>query len=205
MTATPMRVTAHLDTLMIEPTGMFGLDGPLAWGFVERAKAHQHKLPPLTPQFAPDFPLPLSRHDETDPWVWCTSQAHFDPAALVTVNVRRKPATQAMARYSDASKHHVGLGPYKARDMILPGMATPTVHWDILCTDTDELQDLLSYITHLGPRRRNGFGHITSWTIDTIPDPHAWTDRPMPHTDGTRIEQVRAPYWHHTRRAPVAC
>lgn len=202
MTATPLRVTAQLDSLTVEQGGPFGLDAPLSWGMIERAKTRGEQLPPITPQFAPDLPLPLERHP-SNPWVWCTSRAHWEVQARVAVNVRRKTATAAMSRYARDAKHHSGLGPFKARDALLPAMAARTVWWDILCTDRGELESILAYVTHLGPRRRNGFGHVASWMVDDGPT-GGWRDRMMPNPDGVTTEAVRAPYWHATRRAVVA-
>ena len=197
---TPLRVTAMLDSITVTPTGIFGLDAPLSWGYIQRALTNGQKPPPLTETFAPDMPLPLDTWG-ADPWVWCTSPVQFDIVQEVTVNIRRKPATQAMARYSTAAKHHAGLGPHKARDTILPAFAARSATWHVNATDTAELADILSYVTHLGPRHRNGFGHITQWVIEETSQPNLWSNRPLPAPAGT-LQPIRAPYWHPSRRYP---
>lgn len=197
----PLKVTAMLDSIAVTPsTGMFGLDAPLSWGWIERAREAGDRLPPLTETYAPDLPLPLAKYGTGPEWVWCTSRAHWDVVQHVTVATRRRPATSAMARYGKDRKHHMGLGPYKARDVATAGVAARSVSWDVLCEDAAELEDLLAYVTHLGPRHRNGHGHVTEWRI-TGSTPDRWKDRPMPHPDGEPTA-IRSPYWHHTRQAP---
>lgn len=202
---TALRVTAVLDSTAVIPGGIFGLDAPLSWGWIQRRKERREPAPPLTATFAPDLPLPLARHDLADTWIWRTSRAHWEIAQQITINVRRKPATAAMARYGKDRKHHAGLGPYKARDAILPGVAAREVWWDADVTDPDELADLLRHITHLGPRHRNGFGHVAEWRVDPG-DADGWADRPMPTKTSPITEGIRSPYWHPSRAYPVtAC
>lgn len=167
------------------------LDGPLSWAYAMRAHANKKSIPPLTPTSAPDFPLPLAIEARGDDWVWCVSRAHLDIIAWTGVQIRRKPAIEAMARYGREAKHHVALGPYKARDASLNAVYARSVTWHLLSTDEADLADLLGYITHLGARHRNGFGHVSTWQITPCPNPELWRDRP---TYG------RAPYHHPSRK-----
>ena len=199
--AETITVTAHLDTPSIGlDTHPLMLDGPLAWAYAMHTKAHGGKLPAITAANAPDLPLPLATHHVGEVWVWATSRAALDAVAYTSVQVRRKPATGPMARFAPDRKHHAGLGPFKARDATLSATWITRADWVIECTDQPLLEALLTHITHLGARHRNGFGHVHRWTIDSGAD-RAWTDRPMPHPDGAPCG-IRAPYWHHTRRHP---
>ena len=195
----PVVVAAHLSTptIGVDRWPMM-LDAPLAWAWAERAKAAGTPLPPLTDRFAADFPLPLDRWEQSGTWGWCASQAVWNIRQYVAAQVRRKPATAAMARYGTDRKHHAGLGPTKARDTTLDAVLADRAVWHAVTTDPDELADLLAHVTNLGARHRNDFGHVTRWTITPTTDRDGWRDRPMPPD-----HPARAPYWHPTRRTPA--
>lgn len=200
---TALTVTARFDTACIGLTeGPVMLDGPLAWAYAQRALARRVVLPRLTAAFAPDFPLPLDRHDVAGDWVWCTSRAHVDIAGYTTLEVRRKPATQAMSRYARDRTHHAGLGAYKARDSRVPAALVRSATWHVAATDRGDLEDLLGHVTHIGARHRNGLGHVTAWEITESTDPDGWRSRPMPTIGHGTSFGVRAPYWHSTRHRP---
>lgn len=193
----PLVVTAHLSTPVIGvDRAPLMLDAPLAWAYADRAHGRGDRIPPITDTLAVDFPLPLARHDVGDTWVWCTSAGVVEIAAWTGVQIRRKPATDAMARFATDRKHHAGLGPYKARDTTLSAVLARTITWECLATDRDDLLDLLGHVVNLGGRHRNDFGHVESWTIAASTRPDGWMDRPMPPE-----YPARAPYWHPTRRA----
>lgn len=193
----PLTVTARLSTPIVGvDRHPVMLDAPLAWAYAERAKGRGEALPPLTASYAADFPLPLERHDAGDTWVWCTSQGRMAIRAWTGVQVRRKPATDAMSRYAPDRKHHAGLGPYKARDTTLSAVLADEIVWEALVTDKDELCDLLGHVVNLGGRHRNDFGHVSEWHIAASATPDGWRDRPMPPD-----HPARAPYWHPSRKA----
>lgn len=197
--STPLVVTATLDTPavgLIERPVM--LDGPLTWAAAQDAHARGLPLPPLTHEHAPDMDLPLDWWEQAGTWGWCTSQATLDVTSYTATELRRKPATGPMARYTRDRHHHTGLGPYKARDTLVAAAWVRTATWHVLATDPARLEHLLSLVTHLGRHANIGHGHVASWTIAPDPDPDAWRDRPMP-TPGV-VGAWRAPYWHPTRR-----
>ena len=105
-----------------------------------------------------------------------------------------------MARFGADRRMHLGLGPHKARDAMVPAVWAPVIEWHVEAVDQDDLESLLTLITHLGARHRNGFGTVQSWRIEPGAA-NAWRDRPMPHPSGIPAG-VRAPYHHHTRRVP---
>ena len=192
----PLTVTADLSTPLIgvDRSPMM-LDAPLSWAYAERARSRGEKLPPLTTASAADFPLPLDRWQEAGTWGWCTSAGEMEIAAHVAAQIRRKPATHAMARYTSDRAHHAGLGPTKARDTTLAAVLATHITWQVLATDRADLEDLLALVTNLGGRHRNDFGHVSRWVIEPGLDPEAWRDRPMPP-----VAAARAPYWHPARR-----
>lgn len=215
---TPVRVAARLAEPVVglaeQPAP---LDGPVSWGVYLAAVDAGVPLPPLTPEWAVDFALPLATWarpvpdgEQPDPrlltadgrvWGWACSRALYDVDAHTAVDVRRKPATAQMARYTGERKHHSGLGPHKARSVALPAVVAREVHWWTLA-DPDRLRQLLDRVTHLGRNTRHGHGRILTWTITEDEQARTgWQQRPTPATGG-RPDSVRAPYWHPTRRLP---
>ena len=189
-------VTAHLGTPVIGiDTRAMMLDAPLSWAYAQQALAAGEELEPVTRQHAPDFPLPLARWEQAGTWGWCTSAGQLDIAAHVAAQIRRKPATHAMARYTADRANHAGLGPTKARDTTLAAVLATHITWQVLATDRADLEDLLALVTNLGGRHRNDFGHVSRWVIEPGHNPEAWRDRQMPP-----VAAARAPYWHPARR-----
>lgn len=195
-----MRITAKLDTPTIGRIGP--LDGPLAWAWIQRAIQAGKPIPQMADDYAFDAPLPLATWHRDGYWGWCVSEPHLNPVHHSATEIRRKPATQPMALYSNAREHHHGLGPMKARNTIVPTTYHHTISWDAAVTNETELRNLLGLITHLGARHRNGYGHITHWHIKPGA-PGGWQARKFPAEVGP-VERVRAPYWHPTERTRCA-
>lgn len=177
------------------------LDGPLAWAAWQEAQRLGLDCPPATPDYCHDFDLPLARWQQAGTWGWCTSQATVDVVSHSGTELRRRPPTAQMARYTTAAKHHAALGPYKARDTIITTEWVTTATWCVLATDQSRLETLLAQVTHLGTHRAIGHGHIASWRIEPGTDLDAWRDRPMPTPDIAAAH--RAPYWHPSRRITI--
>jgi len=196
----PVRVTAHLSSPIIGMDRVM-LDGPVAWAWVMLAKAEGRIVPAITAEYAPDFPLPFSQWMTEDTWGWCVSKGTEDCIGYTTVQIRRRPAVYAMARFAPDRSHHAGLGPFKARDVALPARIVPSITWHCLVTDKLELFRLLRSVTNISSRWRNGFGRVESWDVDESTLVDAWMDRPLPAVDGTRSVPVRPPYWHPSRMA----
>lgn len=197
---TPQKITAHLDTPIIGKLGP--LDGPVAWAYAQKAMREGLPMEDITPEYCPDFPLPFAQWERGEYWGWCVSAAEYEPQHFSSTEIRRKPASAAMAAYTNAREHHNGLGPMKARNATLGTEYAPQVVWYADVTDKPLLEELLAHITHLGARHRNGFGHVTHWTIQPAEE-DTWQQRPMPATTG-RVMRTRAPYWHPTERTECA-
>ncbi|MDU1580838.1 hypothetical protein [uncultured Cutibacterium sp.] len=194
-----MRVTARLDSTAVGlDTWQTPLDGPLSWAWAMRARGRGDDIPPAPTMHtdAPDFPLPLGRWDFDGWWGWRTSRAHVDHPVHTAVEMRRKPATGPMTVWTRAAKHHTGLGPMKARNVVRSAVACTEVWWDVDQTDFEDLVDLLTHVTHIGARHNAGAGHVVSWTVDRDVEGD-WTDRDWPPD-----APCRAPYWHPSRRRP---
>lgn len=192
------------------------LDGPASFGAYEHALAHGAILPPLSHAYAIDFALPLATwtrppsSPDVDPdllavdgaavWGWACSRALYTTDLHTQTVVRKKPATDAMARYSGDRRHHLGLGPHKARVQAVSGVFVREINWYALATDPDLLLEILQLVPSLGSRTRHGHGRVLRWHVE--PDPaaaEAWRARPFPDPDG-QPGAIRAPYHHPTRR-----
>lgn len=191
-------ITAHLDTPVIGELGP--LDGPLSWASWQDRLARGLPVEELTDDHAPDFPLPLARWEAAGTWGWRVSSPIGAPRHFSTHETRRRPATTAMAAFTTAREHHSGLGPMKARNVVLSQTHHTTIGWHAQTTDRAELERLLALITHLGARHRDGKGHVTRWEITPGPA-GGWRDRPLPAAGG-RLMRPRAPYWHPEGRIP---
>jgi len=199
---TPLVVTAHLDTPavgVVEAPVM--LDAPLSWAAAVLAQRDGSALPSMTRDMVMDMDLPLVRWEEHGTWGWCTSQAAVHVRSWTAVELRRKPATGPMARFTQDRRHHTGLGPHKARDTTVAAVLVDTMTWHVLATDRTRLESLLSVVTHVGKHANIGHGHVTRWVVQDDPNPDGWRDRPMPTPGATGA--FRAPYWHPSRKVTV--
>lgn len=191
---TPMRVTAYLDQPVI---GLLGnalpLDGPLSWAAAQIDPA----VGPITPEHAPEVDLPLGTWEQCGTWGWRASSARYEVVRWTSVELRRRPATTAMARYTTDRRHHLGLGPHKARNATIQACWVREISWDADVTDRRRLWELLGVLTHLGAHTNIGYGHVARWAVELGVE-GAWHDRPMPQPGMTVA--VRPPYWHPTRR-----
>ncbi|WP_244280434.1 hypothetical protein [Corynebacterium liangguodongii] len=195
-----MTITARLSTPVVGRVGP--LDGPLAWAAWQHAAAAGETLDPITDDQCPDFDLPLARWEQDGYWGWCVSNPIGEPVHHSAVEIRRRPASTAMAAYTQAREHHTGLGPLKARNVTLAATHYTTISWHATITDRARLDTLLGHITHLGGRHRNGYGRVAGWEVQPGPA-GGWRKRPLP-AEGGRVMRVRAPYWHPTERTACA-
>lgn len=199
-----LMVTAHLDTPsvgLLEHPVM--LDGPLAWAYFQQRAATGEDLPPITDEYAADATLPLETWEQGGTWGWCVSRAHLDITAYGAFELRRKPATGPMSRYTTEREHHSGLGPQKARNVTLASAWVSTASWNLLCTDRGRLEGLLGAITHLGQHASRDMGRIAEWEVSPG-IPNGWRDRPLPEP-GSPVQAYRPPYWHASRKVVTTC
>lgn len=214
----PLLVTAQLAEPIVGWRDDQTLDGPLSWGaYLEYVDEHGNDLPPMNRLWAVDFDLPVARWTAplpddatTDPrlltadgavWGWCTSAPVTDrEVAMSGVWVRRKPALEDMSRWSDAKRHHIGLGPLKARNVLHPAGFASEITWSVL-GDEGGVRDLLTRVTHLGRLTRAGNGRVLQWSVRQGGSRDGWTNRPMPAAGGF-LTAVRAPAHHPSRQVP---
>lgn len=225
-TRNPGMVPVRVEARMAEPvvgldTNRLHLDGPLSQaGFAAYLDQHGHgHLPPMTPEFCVDFQLPLATWTAPAPdrvhpiargadpdrvWGWACSAAHYRPAGHTITQVRRRPATDVMARYTGDKNHHLSAGPLKARDVPHPATLVETITWWALTPDPDRLHTMLNRVPGIGRMPRHGNGRVRTWTVTQ--DEQArdrWTWRTLPAPTG-RVDAIRAPYHHPSRQMPCA-
>lgn len=220
----PLVVTARLaePVIGIDRHPML-LDGPLSWCAVEhaiggaRARGERPRVPPLEKTWGVDFDLPLARWTAPVPegftpdprllaadpgmvWGWATSRARWTAWGHGNVVVRKKPAVDAVARYTPDRKMNIGQGPHKARATVSAATWVDAVTWHVL-GDADGLRDLLRDLTNLGRMTGKGNGRVRTVAVWPGGERDSWRDRPMPTTGG-RMEGVRAPHWLTGKQAP---
>lgn len=189
-----VEVTARLATPAVGiDTHPMHLDGPASWGaYLAYTDQHGHAALPPIDQGPVDFDLPFATWERDGAWGWACSRAHYLPQGYTTSAMRRRPATDEMARLAPDRKHHLAAGPMKARDTPLPATIVGTVTWHALA-DPAALQALLDRVWSLGRHGRHGHGRVRSWAVTAHGDRTAWEDRTWPPD-----EAPRAPY--HARR-----
>lgn len=200
----PVMVVAHLTTPVVNlDTHPPHLDAPVSWGAYQahRAMHGVDALPLMTDETAVDFALPLASWDSGGVWGWACSRAHYTPVGYTTLAMRRRPAVDEMARLTSDKKHHLSAGPMKARDTPLPATLVDTVTWYALA-DPEPLRALLGRVWSLGRLGRHGHGRIARWEVSEHDDRDAWADRVMPSPNG-RLQGIRAPYHHQSRKVPA--
>ncbi|GAA2178263.1 hypothetical protein GCM10009785_00180 [Brooklawnia cerclae] len=201
--AQPMAITAFLTSAVVALERGVILDGPLSFTWAALATQQGRVLPPIRDDFVFPIPMPFQRWEIDGTWGWCCSKAHERILKWTAVEVRRKPATEAMALFTVLPKHHAGLGPTKARNTTLSARIVSAMRWNALVTDPDELCRLLAATTSVSARWRNGFGHVARWVVEPSHEPDGWRDRPLP-APGGEMTPVRPPYWHRTTWAPCS-
>lgn len=201
---TPVVITAYPDEPLIDiDRHPVMLDGPLSWAAAMRMHHRGEPCPPLTREHVPDLELPLARWHIEPTWGWCCSAATYETAARTATQLRRKPATAPMARYTTEKRHHLALGPHKARDTTVPATWARSLTWHANTTNQPLLEELLNLITHIGRNHAAGYGRIARWEVHPGTDENAWRNRPLPDPQG-KPQGVRAPYHHPTRRFPCS-
>jgi len=204
----PLKVTFNLQTPIGRPSRPLHLDALLAYSTYHQA-LNDGKINPMEAQHI----LPLEKVADGDIWCWKASQIIFtymETPQVIPMIRRTNPLTiyKDMDRIIESRKNiiNVGSGHYRGYDFRFD------VQWvskaEAWCIgDEVEVKELLSTITHLGPKRRNGWGLIKSINIEhDSKASELWNQRSLPDTSFFRKLQrsehqkstgtYRAPYFN---------
>lgn len=220
----PLVVTAELSEPVIYYGDGMHLDGLLAYSAFRVYARHNglDGIPHITEPWVVDFDLPLCRWtapapEETDSrlltadgqaWGWCASAVQLpDDAPRRSVALRKMPATDEMARYTDSPSVTLGAGALKAADLVFPAVLTRQLVW-YAAGDKNKVRRLLKHITHVGKKTAHGYGRVQRWSVRQADDDWS-TDRAgvlmrrMPATVRPQAHHhrmaVRPPYHHPSR------
>lgn len=162
----PLTVTAHLRTPCV-PGGPLLLDGVLLAGLGEAmgaARADGWEDPAAVLRAAEEGALPLARVETPHGWWWAASQAvPLGPEA--TAHGHRRPALEALERWSSAPSVNIAAGPDKL--LRIPVYYRPgwwTVQWTCV-GDPERVAALLLRVGALGRRVTHGWGWVERWDV----------------------------------------
>lgn len=195
-------VTAHMISPVVARQPLH-LDGMLLAAVVSDAH-HLHRQSDLASIQYPR--IPIARIDYRSTWAYLCSAWMFPPGAERGREnlAKRKDAEDIEAR---SARWMMGAGPERAQNIPLPTIETPTVHWYAIGTRRG-LLDACERIKSVGPLRRQGYGRVSSWSVETTTlhpssvlvdiDGRAARHLPAQWCTSGNVEQGShvPPYWH---------
>lgn len=150
--------------------------------------------------------LPLTEESFGDfSWYQC-SFPEYDSITEVTRHTHRRFDSRQAERFWNSGKKSgkvlVAAGPYKNSRLKLRHHITAQVCW--FCVgNADEIERLLSGVTHIGSRRGAGFGRVRSWRVESSDCMNkARFNRALPVGYAERYE-VRGAQMHYGLKPPV--
>ena len=233
----PLRIIARMSEPIVYSGDGMHLDGILAaCVYRDLDDRTRRRLPPLSSEWPVDLRLPLSRWvvdvspewDGGHPrvverarshgqhvhrlWGWRASAPASDWQLRGKAEIRKKPALDEMARYTDARSATITSGQLKAYDLALPTVFAREVVW-YAHGHPGEVQRLLdAHAPAIGRKRNLGWGTVMSWNVETIDEDRSVVDgdvlrRRMPVESGiegaTADGAIRPPYHHPSRVLPA--
>jgi CRISPR type IV-associated protein Csf3 len=185
--------------------GHLPLDGILAMAWMRK---HHPELvgQPIDFNNMIDAELPLEKRGEGDNWYWACSFACFTPLKETKRYWHKRFDEQYAEKYIDFGKKrgtvNTKSGEYKAYRIPLNIILIPEITWYAV-GDKEEVQELLTEITHIGKKSAQGLGAVREWTVNSIDEDLSWL-RPMPDENGDDFIAIRPPYWYFENYRRVA-
>lgn len=239
----PLRVVARMSEPIVYSGDGMHLDGILAaCAYRDLDDRTRRRMGPVSSEAPPDLRLPLSRwvvdvapdwdagdrclverarsHGQTVHrlWGWRASAPANGWELRGKAEIRKKPALDDMARYTDARSATITSGDLKAYDLALPTVKAREVVWYAHGHPGEVERLLVSYADAIGRKRNLGWGTVMEWRVETIDEDRSVMDgdtlrRRMPVESGVEGAQstaaIRPPYHHPSRVLdavePVAC
>ncbi|WP_206922899.1 hypothetical protein [Alicyclobacillus suci] len=203
----PLKVEAFLTDGRVATSDLYlPLDSMLAWSWIFE---HRPELLAKTTSglegeiYHP--PIPLKRIGDDDNWYYACSFACGKPVGERTNYWHKRFDAQHAETYADfegrREKVNTSAGRYKNYRMPVVTYLIAKLTW--YCVgDAQEIEYLLSNITHIGKKRSQGYGEIREWTV-TPSDVDKSHLRPIPSDAGTDVLAIRPPYWERSNHMLV--
>lgn len=202
------RVTAHLSAPVASYHPLH-LDGVLA---AKAFDTEHHLTRQCDADAIVDPPIPVARlHLLGARCCLCTAWIWPEDAVRGREHFTTRKDTEDIERRS--GPWQVSAGPEKARHMPVPTIEAASVSW--LCIGRRaSLREILRYVPSVGMLRRQGYGTVREWEVETLADdlpkalvlvdPEGRAARHLPGawaTGATEQGAYEAPYWHPARTA----
>lgn len=167
-----IRIKAKLQTRKVATTDLFlPLDSMLAWAWMQ--ENHPDRMEAFESSINPEGyvteELPLERRGHGEDWYWACSFACGQPKGEEILHSHRRFDADLAEDYWDfgnrSGRVNTALSPFKNKRMPVVTYLVPELSWYAV-GDVREIERLLTWITHVGCHRGQGFGRVASWTVE---------------------------------------
>jgi len=196
----PLKITAYMQTGKIATTDLFlPLDSILSnqWLSIHHPEVLEVTQSSIKPDELIVADLPLEKRGEGDDWYWACSFACGEPKREEIKHWHKRFDFSLGTEHIDfgdrRGKVDVKSGRYKNYRMPLVTYLVPKLEWYVVGKPID-VEVLLSYITHIGKKRSQGFGRVAKWTVEKWPEDLSHL-RAIPDPNGDMDMGIRPPYW----------
>lgn len=222
----PLRVDFYLKDRMAAPSVPIHLDALLAF-IVVKLKMNPDEAENVEYIRMLSEQLPIERHEVDGDWFFkasmlvptgiCIHSSDFFTQrmdqSLLAKNIAQEMVSLGRRKLSELEPHggKIDVARGVHRNMLGYYGVTSTDRLSAYCIgDSERIIDLLNtgYVTHLGPRRRAGYGEI--YRVDVVEDNEALVrcfDRnrhiKMSESDIQVVRPIRAPYWDKQYNRPA--
>lgn len=228
----PLKITFKVANGVVKSGLPIHLDALLAYAVTERNRSDIEDNPTIETLRALGEDLPLDKHAQSSDWVWKASALMpvgdvYQSSSFYTQRINQEDFAR---RVVDGSIKKAGktlpleeMKPHQYKIDVVRGSQRallgyhPVSHVQDLVAycvgDKDKIEEILKeygYITHIGGRRRSGFGHV----LDVIVEPcdealELWVHRIRPwrmsKSDVPVFATTKAPYWEKRARGNNFC
>ena len=164
----PLKITAHLRS---------GFSAAFDWSVaIDGIIAYQSQLKKLgwdqftqnqsTGDLKPVDDLPIAKEAWRDDWWYQVSRPFFNCRLVYTKHLHRRfNAQEAEQHVTKINKIETTKGPYKNARLAKKLYVTDKVIWYVN-GDKEQIESLLSQVTHIGGNRGSGHGAVKYWTVE---------------------------------------
>ncbi len=146
--------------------------------------------------------VPLKR-TEGEQWYYHASFALWPSDIAYGIDYWNKRIDVSMVELVDlAGKHRIDVSRGSYRSYHMPVYYRHALYvWWYVCGERNSIMRLLSMATHIGKKTSQGWGRVSSWSVETVEDdwsiygPNGLPMRAIPSSHGTLRTGYRPPYW----------